>query len=122
MQHNANSIFALTEMALLSGPPVILSHIFIPCFVGCVYILFTWSSCRIHGKQPDDGPQYIYWFMDTSLEKVTSVALASLVGVLCVSFGLFVALESFVEWVGGDFFTHAMSVVLVSSVVIRTRE
>ena len=122
MQHNANSIFALVEMALLSGPPVILSHISIPCFVGCVYILFTWSACRLYGDQPDDGPQYIYWFMDTTLGKVTSIALACLLGVLCVSFSLFVALESFVEWIGGDLFSRSMCVILVSSVVIRARE
>jgi hypothetical protein len=122
MQHNVNSIYALTEMALLGGPPIELSHISLPCLVGCIYILFTWSACRLYGNQPDDGPQYLYWFMDTTLGKTTTVALASLVAVLCASFLIFDALESFVKWIGGNLFSHVMCVILVSSLLIRTKD
>lgn len=122
MQHNANSIYALTEMALLGGLPIKLSHISLPCLVGCTYILFTWANCRCYGNQPEDGPQYLYWFMDPTLGRTTSIALVTLVGVLCLSFGIFVGIKSLVTMIDGTFLTHVLCVVLVASVLIRTRD
>jgi hypothetical protein len=120
MQHNTNSIYALTEMALLGGLPLHMSHLSYPCLVGISYILFTWGNCYLYA-QVEEGPQYIYWFMDTTLEKTTTIALASLVFTLFLSFAVFGAIEHTVEWTGASLFTHTLCVVLVSSLVMKTK-
>ena len=121
--HNINSVYALSEMALLGGLPMEMRHISLPCMVGCFYVLFTWCSCRLHGaNQPDDGPQYIYWFMDTTLGKASTIALLALLTVLCTSFATFLAVKQFVEWIEGNVFTRLFCVVIASSVLVRTRE
>jgi hypothetical protein len=118
MMHNANSIYALSEMAIFGGLPMSVSHISIPCLVGCLYVFFAWGTCRVHGK-PSDGPQYIYFFMDTTLERTTTIALAALVTTLVASFGVFIGIQSFVNLIGGNLLTNTLCAALMSSLVVR---
>jgi len=120
MMHNFNSIIVLTELSLLGGLPVQLSHLALPCFVGNVYILFTWANCFSYSK-PEDGPQYIYWFMDTTLGKVTTIALVCLLVTLLASFALFIGLESISRHIGGSIAAHVLFVPIISFLVIRTK-
>jgi hypothetical protein len=120
MMHNVNSAFALTEMTLLGGLPIFLSHSSLPFIVGALYVIFSWSACGFYGK-PSDGPQYIYWFFDTTLEKTTTIAIMALTGTLVASFGIFLGLDAFVTWVGGDPVINILIAVFFSSLVIRSR-
>lgn len=123
MMHNMNAVYALTEMSLLGGIPITFSHISIPCFVGCCYVLFAWTSAHFLGKTGTaPGPQYQYFFLDTTLGKVTTVSLAVLLTILMGSFATFVGIEAFVNWLGGSVVTNAMCVGLISSIVCRVRE
>lgn len=119
MQHNANSVFALVELCLLGGLPVKLSHICLPAFVGGIYILFTWSRCFSYAA-PEQGPQYIYWFMDTSLGVQTTISLAALVFVLVLAFLTFAAIAALLDRYGHSLLVHVSCVVLVSSSVVKT--
>lgn len=120
MQHNMNSVYVLSEMALLGGLPLEFAHLSLPCLVGSIYILFTWFNCYSYTK-PELGPQHIYWFMDPTLGKTTTIALVALLGTLVGSFITFFVIETFVQWMGKSFLAHFLSVVVVSSTVIRTR-
>jgi hypothetical protein len=65
-----------------------------PLQLECLWILWEaqrWSTVA-----------YVYWFMDTTLEKSTIIALVALTGTLAASFGLFIALEALVSWIGGN--------------------
>jgi hypothetical protein len=122
MMHNVNAVYALTEMSLLGGIPMTFSHISIPCFIGCCYVLFAWSSAYFLGKDGTaPGPQYQYFFLDTTLGKVTTISLAVLLTILMASFAMFVGIEAFVSWLGGSVITNTMCVVLISSLVCKVK-
>lgn len=120
MQHNVNSIFVLSEMALLGGPPIEFAHLSLHLFVGAIYILFTWLCCYSYAPA-EFGPQYIYWFMDVSLDTTTTVALLALLATLVMSFVTFSAIETIVQWTGASLVAHFLSVIIVSSAVIKSR-
>lgn len=119
MQHNINSFYALSEMALLGGLPLKFSHLSLPCLVGSIYILFSWFNCYCYAE-PKYGPQYLYWFMDPTLETMTTISLVALLLSLVLSFVTFFAIDYFVQWTGDSISTHLLSLYLVSSAVIRT--
>ncbi len=119
MQHNINSVYALSEMALLGGLPLKFSHLSLPCLVGSLYILFSWFSCRSYAR-PEYGPQYLYWFMDPTLGNTTTLALVALLSSLILSFVIFFMIGVFVEMTGASVIAHLLSVWIVSSAVIRT--
>lgn len=122
MMHNMNSVYALTEMSLLGGIPMSISHAPIPCVVGLVYILFSWCSCHIFGKHGSGaGPQYQYFFMDTTLGYTTTISLVVLLAVMLTSFSIFVAIKVFVDHMGGTIPVNSMCVILISSLVCRIK-
>jgi len=119
MQHNMNSVYVLTEMVLLGGLPLKVTHLSLPCLVGSIYILFTWFNCYSYADK-QFGPQYIYWFMDPTLGKASFIALASLVVVLVVSFLAFYFIEMIMEYAGKSLPAHIIFVILVANAVIKT--
>jgi hypothetical protein len=122
LMHNMNAVYALTEMSLLGGIPMTFSHISIPCFIGCCYVLFAWSLAHFLGKTGTaPGPQYQYFFLDTTRGKVTTISLAVLLTILMASFAMFVGIEAFVSWLGGSLITNTMCVVLICSLVCRVK-
>ncbi|CAJ1967009.1 unnamed protein product [Cylindrotheca closterium] len=122
MMHNMNAVYALSEMALLGGPAMNFSHISLPCFVGCCYILFAWSAAHFLGKAgTTPGPQYQYFFLDTTLGKATTISLAVLLVVLMTFFAFFVGISALVNLSGGNLILNSLAVILVSSLVCKVK-
>mmetsp|Transcript_58375 Transcript_58375/g.66179 ORF Transcript_58375/g.66179 Transcript_58375/m.66179 type:complete len:399 (+) Transcript_58375:93-1289(+) len=89
LQHNWNSIFVLTETALLGGIPVCLHHISLATGFGVCYMLFTWITGKYYFGSPTVGPQYLYFFMDTTLGNVTTYAMVGLLFAMTMLYLLF---------------------------------
>jgi hypothetical protein len=121
MQHNCNSIFALMEVALLGGISVDFRHLSLATMVGILYILFTWVMAVVHYGNKEVGPQYLYWFQDTTLEKTTTLALMALLIALTTFFGVFAGIETLIETIGGTLPTKLFFVVAVSAFVCKFR-
>lgn len=122
MMHNMNAVYALSEMALFGGIPMEISHISLPCFVGCCYVFFVWSFAHYLGKAGTaPGPQYQYFFMDTTLGKTTTISLAVLLAVLMIFFAFFVGIEALVSRFGGSVLMNSLAVGLISSLVCKVK-
>lgn len=119
MQHNANSILTLTETALLGGIPVIYTHLALSTLVGVIYILFSWFMGAYMYGEKGDGPQYLYWFFDTTLGRTSTIALVALLFALTASFGIFVGVETLIQRLGGNLLTNLAIVVGFSGLVCR---
>lgn len=90
-QHNINSFMVLAEVCLLGGVPVKISHAALaPIFAGC-YQLFLW--CMTNHWMPKHGPLFLYFFMDTTLGKRTTIFMVVLLVVMLVFFLAFALLE-----------------------------
>lgn len=88
LQHNANSIMSLMEVTLLSGTPIAFSHLSMATVIGCAYVFLTWVTGKFYFGNAEIGPQYIYWFMDTTVGKNTTIALACLAFATTLSYGV----------------------------------
>jgi hypothetical protein len=122
MQHNLNSVFALSEVALLGGINLNFRHLPLATFVGIVYILFTWVMAVLYyGDRHTTGPQYLYWFQDTTLGKTTTLAMLALLIALTMFFGIFAGIEMLIEAVGESLPTKLTLVVAFSAFVCRFR-
>mmetsp|Transcript_38512 Transcript_38512/g.78555 ORF Transcript_38512/g.78555 Transcript_38512/m.78555 type:complete len:325 (-) Transcript_38512:470-1444(-) len=88
MVHNANVAFVLAEACLLGGIPVEISHIAVAPVVGIAYVLFSWI---MSGRwSPGDGPQFVYFFFDTTREGwYASAVQIVLLAVLMAFYGMF---------------------------------
>lgn len=94
LMHNANVLFAMLETSLLGGVKVRFRHIaFAPIF-GCMYVIFSWLMV-FQWNTRDKGPQFIYFFFDTTLSdgKTATLALLMLLLVLIVFYAIFVSAE-----------------------------
>jgi len=89
LQHNCNSIFSLLEVTMLGGVPIMFSHLSMATVLGIVYIFFTWFMATAYFGNKKVGPQYLYWFMDTTLEQTTTMALAALASTLTFFYALY---------------------------------
>jgi len=119
LQHNCNSIFSLVEVSLLGGIPVVFNHLSLATAVGIMFFLFTWTMAVSYHYTPAHGPQYVYWFMDTTLDRTTTVALAALAGALTLFFGLF----SFMITISGDdLYANVALVIVVTWLVCKFRD
>lgn len=118
--HNANILMALTEVSLLGGLPVRLAHFSVAPFFGIAYILFTFYM--IPRWTPEEGPQSIYFFLDTTLGFMTSAVIGVLVVVFMAFYALFGAFDQVLSHFQGGLLLHALSAVLVASVVCQFRD
>lgn len=89
LQHNANAIFALLEVTLLGGLSVEFSHLSMASLLGFSYLVFTWFMSVFYFGSKTVGPQYLYWFLDTTLEETTTMAVMALFFALVLFFGVF---------------------------------
>lgn len=120
-QHNANVIMALTEVGLLGGLPVRFSDTAVAGLWGIAYIIFSWAAR--FSWLPSGEPQFLYFFLDTTLPGYTySIALFSLVMVLLVFYTLFVCVDDIMLLFGGGPVVHALVVLITSSIVCRFRD
>ena len=119
LQHNCNTIFSLVEVSLLGGIPVVFNHLSLATAVGIMFFLFTWTMAVSYHYTPAHGPQYVYWFMDTTLDRTTTVALAALAGALTLFFGLF---SLMITISGDDLYANVAFVIVITWLVCKFRD
>ena len=121
--HNLNVIFVITEVALLGGLPVVLSHVAISPILGLVYVLFAWwMSGRWYRKEEGRGPQFLYFFLDTTLGWTTTKALVALLVVLLVFYVAFSVIDDVLEHLEGGLIVHLIACVLASCLVCKIKD
>jgi hypothetical protein len=116
--HNANVFMALSEAALMGGIPVHFAHIGMAPLFGLAYVLFTWSMIH-QWAEPKYGPQFIYFFFDTTLGRTTSIALLVLLAILMIFYSLFSVVELVLAAVGGGLVVHMMFMAGISALVCK---
>ena len=117
-EHNANVVMALTEVALLGGPPVRWQDFSVAPLFGITYVLFAWYMST-HWVPALHGPQFIYFFLDTTLGKWTTIFLLGLLGVLLTFYGLFFAASYCISHAYGGAWVNGLAVAVLSSLVCR---
>lgn len=100
LMHNMNVLMAVTECFFLSGMPVRWSDCSLAPLWGCVYVVFAWSISTSWVRR-EDGPQFLYFFFDTTVPGFTpSIALVFLLIVLLTFYGLFCSAEELTHYLG----------------------
>ncbi|KAL7522112.1 hypothetical protein ACHAWX_006799 [Stephanocyclus meneghinianus] len=119
-QHDANTFMVLLELCLMGGIPVKLSHAsFAPLYAG-VYQIFMW--CMANYWVPNHGPVFLYFFVDTTLGKKTTLFMIGLLSVIFVSFLFFALLEmgvGIIEHSEHGVFPNLCCVFLISSLLMK---
>lgn len=120
VSHNANVIFIMAEVCLLGGLPIVMEHMSIVPLYCLSYTLFSWFMAN--RWLPNGGPQYLYFFLDTTLGWTTSIALLLLCIVL-LTFYIFFAKMSILgdNYLGEDLLVRLVATVGLSSLVCRFR-
>jgi hypothetical protein len=121
LMHNGNVLLALTEIALTGGLPVRWSEVSLAPLLGISYVFFTWHMMD-KWNDKEHGPQFIYFFFDTTLGATTSYALVALLVVLLIFYMLFVSVELILAYMDGGWPFHVAFVVAVCSAVMRFRD
>jgi hypothetical protein len=123
LMHNANVMMSLTEAALLGGLPVHWKHVSIGPLVGVAYILFTWAMSTSWNDTSKVGPQFIYFFFDTTLPGYTpTIALLVLLFVLMLFFSFFAACDFLLGLVPFGVVGHALFALGLGSITMRFRD
>ena len=123
MMHNMNAVFALSEACLLSGLPVRWSDAALAPLWGVAYVLFSWAMTHRWNDVRQHGPQFIYFFFDTTLPGyMVTKALLLLLFVQMVFYGLFCSASALLTWLDGGVATHVLFVVVAASMVMRFRD
>mmetsp|Transcript_726 Transcript_726/g.959 ORF Transcript_726/g.959 Transcript_726/m.959 type:complete len:259 (-) Transcript_726:964-1740(-) len=122
INHNATSIMALIEVALLGGLPVRLSDFPIAPIFGLLYVVFTWFMMYRWTSRRDSGAQFIYWFLDTTLGTTSSLIILGLFLVLVMTYLLFSGIDHILNQMGGGLLAHSLVVAGISSLVCRFRD
>ncbi len=100
LMHNANVLMVLCEVGLIGKIPFQLSHISVAPIFGIFYIFFTWFMTM--RWSPQKGcPQFIYFFLDTTLGWTTTIALITLLVVLLSFYVLFFLAQDALEHTRG---------------------
>jgi hypothetical protein len=117
--HNLNVLAALTESFLLSGLPVRWSEAALAPLWGCAYVVFSWNMVYAWNERRH-GPQFIYFFFDTTLPGYTcSFALVALLLVLLIFYSAFCTADVILAYMDGGVWTRVLFVAVWSSMVMR---
>jgi hypothetical protein len=143
--HNGNVVLALLERCVLSGLPCRMTAWAVAPLYGCVYVLFSWNMTYAWNDR-QHGPQFIYYFLDTTLPGYyCSIALFVLLVVLTTFYALYCTTDTLLVYVdnlvktilttitGGvddddrvtscaTLFAHVLLVLFLSSLVVRFRD
>jgi hypothetical protein len=122
LMHNINVLLALTETCLAGGLPVRWSEVGVAPILGISYVFFSWNMTAQWNDVKLHGPQFIYFFLDTTLGATTSYAMVGLLFILLVFYTLFVSVELILEYMDGGWPFHVAFVVAVCSAVMRFRD
>ena len=118
--HNVNVLFVLIEVCFLGGLPIASGHVAIAPLVGIAYVLFAWASAGTWA--PQSGPQFLYFFLDTTLGWASTAALMGLLAVLLAFYTAFSSLGDHLEHLQGGWLTHLGCVLAISSLVCRFKD
>ena len=123
LMHNINVLFALAETALLGRVPVRWRDVSLGPLVGCSYMFFSWGMTCAWNDTRKVGPQFIYFFFDTTIPGMfPSIVILALLFVLLLFYSLFVSAETLLNSLPGGFVVHGFFVAALSSVVMRFRD
>jgi hypothetical protein len=118
--HNGNIIMALAETVLLGGIPVKLRHFAVAPMFGMLYVLFTWSA--MHYWKPSHGPQFLYFFFDTTLGTTSTYAMVILMAVMLAFYSLFAIVDMLLDHFGGGLVPRLLFVIVTCTMVCRFRD
>ena len=119
--HNISVFYCVSECALLGGLPVRWTELSFSPLVGIVYVIFSWNMTMNWNKEC--GPQFIYFFFDTTIPGYgTSYALLALLAALVLFFALFCSCNSILQWANGGLVGGIVFVVGMCSVTMRFRD
>ncbi len=121
LEHNANSIFCFVEIGLLGGMPVRSSDVSVAVLFGIVYQLYSWAMMHRWSK-PEDGPQFIYPFFDTTLGVTTSLCLLGLLATLGTVYTLVALADQIVAHAGGSVIQHLSVILMLVLLFCRFRD
>jgi hypothetical protein len=122
LMHNCNVLVALTESYLLSGLPVRWSEATVAPLWGCIYVIFSWNMVYAWNERRH-GPQFIYFFLDTTLPGYTcSIALVALLVVLLTFYAVFCTAHDLLVYLNGGIAMHFLFVAVWCSLVMRFRD
>jgi len=130
MPHNFNSLFVLTEMALLGGLPVRLSEMYLGPIYGVIYVLIAWNLTHFWTEK-ESGPHFIYFFLDTTRGLATTGALVALTTVLTLFYVILSSAKGGLDYLPiyfeakdsiGLLFCHVVFVLGIASLVMRFRD
>jgi len=125
IHHTINSILAISEVALLGGIPVRMQEFSVAPLYGLVYILFAWMT-RHSYTEAKHGPQFLYFFFDTTLPGyTTSVSMICLLFVFILFYVSFCLMNLVLQdwWIlGNGLGSHLVFVVLCSTLLCRFRD
>lgn len=120
LQHNANTFMTLMEVGLLGGVPIRFSDMALAPLFGISYILFSWffrfswTPCR--------SPQFVYFFLDTTTGKTSTIALLVLVFVLLFFYNTLVLIDDLLLALGGGILTHGMVIFMISYLCFKFKD
>lgn len=122
--HNFNCVYSLAEASLIGGLPVRWQDLPYATIVGCFYVIFTWLMA-LSWNEKKYGPQFIYFFLDTTLPGFfPSFALIALLVALCIFYAFFATLSNFIlpqlEPYGLP--AHAFIVAIFASRMVRFKD
>jgi len=120
LQHNANIIMSLIEIGLLGGLPVRFADMALAPLFGIFYIFFSWSMR--FSWVPSGEPQFLYFFLDTTLGRTSTIALLVLVLILSLFYAFFVIIDDLFLILGGGKIVHIGLVATLSIIVCRFKD
>jgi hypothetical protein len=118
--HNLNVMLALVDACLIGGIPIQLTHLSFSVIFGVIYVVFSWAIRNLWN--PPAGPQFMYFFLDTTLGYTTTIAILVLLLTLIVSHSVFCGIHQVLQFLGGGIVLHTLTVVLLCSLVCRFRD
>lgn len=120
IMHNACIFMILIEVAILGNIPIELNHFPVAPLFGIAYVLFAWYMAD-KWRPKEDGPQFLYFFLDTTLGKATSISLLVLLFVLITFYVMFWFADDVVVHIPGAMGRIA-AIGVLSSLVCRFRD
>lgn len=118
MEHNGNLVMALSEVALLGGLPVRMQDFAVAPLFGILYVFFSWFMMD-KWAPANNGPQFCYFFFDTTLGWFSSLALLALLTVLALFYATFAAVDYFISEYSSGILSHVAAILAILAVSCR---
>lgn len=119
LQHNSNIIMSLAEVGLLGGLPIRLADIALAPLFGVIYILFSWG---MRFKWIPGETHFLYFFLDTTLGRTSTIALMALTAILMMFYGIFMLVDDFIALFGEGILINFTMVVILSCLFCRFKD